>query len=63
MKSRSFALHWRANPRIEIVTGRDIAEAVNKHYGGGALSALDYWEEVSADKAAEILRDQETVKS
>ena len=42
MKELTFTLFWLTG-QSEIVTGINIADAVNKHYGGGAISALDFW--------------------
>ncbi len=39
---KTFTLFWLTG-ESEIVTGRDISEAVNKNYGGGAMKALDFW--------------------
>lgn len=42
-----FRLHW-LDGKVEIVRGEGIANAFNKAgYGGGAIRALDYYEEVS----------------
>ena len=43
---KTFILHWRGGIKDSTITGRDIADAVRKAgYGGGAMGALDYWEE------------------
>ena len=43
---RIFKLHWLHN-KAETIHGLDIADAIRKAgYGEGAMSALDYWEEV-----------------
>ena len=43
---KTYILHWRGNMRDETITGRDIADALRKAgLGGGAMRALDYWEE------------------
>lgn len=43
---RTFKLHW-LDGSIELVYGNTIAEAFTlAGYGGGALAALDYYEEV-----------------
>ena len=43
---RQFKLHWLGG-KIELVKGTDIADACRKAgIGNGALSALDYYEEV-----------------
>lgn len=40
-----FRLHW-LDGKVEIVRGEGIANAFNKAgYGGGAIRALDYYEE------------------
>lgn len=42
-----FKLVWR-HGKEDYLTGTDLTEACNKAgIGGGALSALDYWDEVS----------------
>ena len=42
---KKYNLHWHGG-RIETITGNTIEEAFrNGGYGGGALSALDYYEE------------------
>lgn len=46
---KTFILHWLTG-KPEIVKGNDIADAVRKAgYGGGALRALDYYEEVKEE--------------
>ncbi len=43
---RRFILHW-LHGKPETIEGYDIADAVSRAgYGGGAMRALDYWEEV-----------------
>jgi len=43
---RKFILHWLTG-KIEIVEGKDIADAFTKAgYSSGALRALDWYEEV-----------------
>lgn len=43
---RKFVLHW-ADGQVETVIGSSIANAFTlAGYGGGAISALDYYEEV-----------------
>lgn len=40
---RKFTLYWRDGTR-EIVSGRDVADAITRAgYGNGALGALDFW--------------------
>jgi hypothetical protein len=40
---KKYTLFWRTGDR-EIVKGQDIADAVRRAgYGGGAMSALDFW--------------------
>ena len=39
---KEFTLFWLTG-HAEVITGKDITEAVNKHYGGGAMRALDFW--------------------
>jgi len=39
---KEFTLFWLTG-QSEIVKGTDITDAVNKHYGGGAMNALDFW--------------------
>lgn len=42
----TFELHWKTGD-VEVVTGPDIATAMNRAgIGAGALPALDYWKEV-----------------
>lgn len=50
---RKFKLHWLGGePKEEIVRGTDIADAFRRAgYGGGAIRALDYYEEIKDDKA------------
>ncbi len=46
MATNRYALHWR-NGDIEYVRGMSIGDAMrNAGYGYGAISALDYWEQV-----------------
>ena len=49
IKPKKFRLHWKTgNPQI--VTGHSIEEACNNAgIGGGAIAALDYYEEVKED--------------
>lgn len=43
---KTFILHWLSSGN-ETIKGLDIADAFRKTgYGGGAMGALDYWEEV-----------------
>lgn len=43
---RKYRLHWLSGS-TEIVEGSDIADACRRAgYGGGAISALDYYEEI-----------------
>ncbi len=43
---RKFILHW-LHGEAETIEGYDIADAIRRAgYGGGAMSALDYWEEI-----------------
>ena len=45
-EKRKFKLHWKDGIE-EIFEGTDIADAFNHAgYGAGALSALDYYEEI-----------------
>jgi hypothetical protein len=45
---RKFILHWLSY-KPEEIEGYDIGDAIRRAgYGGGALRALDYWEEVKA---------------
>jgi hypothetical protein len=43
-----FRFHWRGTSRdVEDGYGRDVSDAFGRlGYGGGAMGALDYWEEV-----------------
>ena len=44
---KKFKLHWLSEPKEQIVEGSDIADACRRAgIGGGALPALDYWEEI-----------------
>ena len=46
MKIKKFRLHW-LDEKIEDIEGVDIKDAfMRAGYGGGALRALDYWEEL-----------------
>jgi len=55
MKIKTFKLHW-LHGKTETVEGYDIADACRRAgIGNGALPALDYHEEVSA----EVVRDEE----
>lgn len=48
-----FILHWLSSPTEEI-EGYDIADAIRRAgYGGGAMAALDYWEEVKNENELE----------
>jgi hypothetical protein len=43
---KTFKLHW-LHGQVDTVEGYDIADAFRRAgFGGGALAALDYWEEV-----------------
>ena len=42
MEEKEFTLFWLTGKK-ELVTGENITIAVNKHYGGGAMRALDFW--------------------
>lgn len=44
---KTFILHWLGSSEPETIKGYDIADAFRRAgYGGGALAALDYYEEV-----------------
>jgi hypothetical protein len=44
---KKFRFHWLTG-EVEEAEGYDIADAFRRAgYGGGALRALDYWEEVA----------------
>ena len=46
---RKFILHWLTG-RTEQVEGTDIADAFcHAGYGGGAIAALDYYEEIETE--------------
>jgi len=46
---KTFTLYWLTGDK-EIVQGYDVADAVRRSgYGGGALAALDFWEEGTSD--------------
>lgn len=55
MKNKMFILHW-LHGKTEEISGYDIADAFSKAgYGGGALGALDYYEEIpSTDKFRDV---------
>lgn len=43
---KKFKLYW-LNGQTEVVSGSDIGDAFRRAgYGGGAIHALDWWEEV-----------------
>jgi len=43
---KTFILHWRGGMKDEEINGRSIADAMRRAgIGGGAMGALDYWEE------------------
>ncbi len=45
-KVNTYCLNWRSGSK-EIVKGFDIKHAISRAgYGGGALRALDFWEQV-----------------
>jgi hypothetical protein len=47
MKTKYFRLHWRGNLADNVISGSSIADAFkNGGFGGGALGALDYYEEI-----------------
>lgn len=37
-----FSIFWRDGTR-QVIEGRDITDAFNKHYSAGALAALDFY--------------------
>ncbi len=44
----TFILFWKTKDRWQIVRGTDIADAVNNAgYGGGAMGALDYYQDIT----------------
>ena len=46
---KTFTLYWLTGDK-EIVQGMDVADAVRRSgYGGGALRALDFWEEGTSE--------------
>ena len=54
---KRFRLHWLTG-KPEDVEGTDIADAVRcAGYGGGALGALDYWEELDSATNKQINAD------
>ncbi len=47
---KKFKLHWLCEPKEQIVEGYDIADAFRRAgYGGGAINALDWYEEMPAE--------------
>ena len=49
-KEKNFKLHWIGGKEQDI-SGTDISNALETAgYRGGALSTLDYWEEISEKK-------------
>lgn len=45
---RRFLLHWKGSDKPELVEGSGPADAMTRAgYGGGAIAALDYYEELS----------------
>jgi len=57
-KEKTYTLFWLTGTK-EVVTGKSISEAVNKHYGGGVLRALDFWKEGDYMDSDEIIFDKE----
>lgn len=46
--TKTFILFWKTKDRWQIVRGTDIADAFNNAgYGGGAMGALDYYQDVT----------------
>ena len=46
---KNFTLFWRTGDK-EVVEGLDIADACRRSgYGGGAVAALDFWQEGTND--------------
>lgn len=46
---KTFTLYWLTGDK-ETVQGMDIADAVRRSgYGGGAMAALDFWEEGTSE--------------
>ena len=44
---KTFILHWLGSNKPETIQGYDIADAFKRAgYSGGAIAALDYYEEV-----------------
>ncbi len=55
-KTREFRLHWRDGKKEEI-KGSDIADAMrHAGIGGGAIRALDYYEEIKVKRKASKAR-------
>jgi hypothetical protein len=49
IQMKKFRLHWLTGGK-ETIEGHDIADAFRRAgYGGGALNALDYYEEIKRD--------------
>jgi len=47
---RTFKFYWLIG-NIEIGTGADVSDAFRKlGYGGGAITALDWYEEITSDQ-------------
>ena len=48
---KTFLLHWLGSDDIEEVNGESISEAfMLAGYGGGAINALDWYEEITETK-------------
>ncbi len=45
-RNKKFKLHWIGDNKTVIIEGITLTESFNKNYGGGAISALDYYEEI-----------------
>ena len=54
---KTYILHWKTG-KNEKVSGKDIADAMtHAGYGAGAVSALDYYEEVKAQSNKSLNSD------
>jgi hypothetical protein len=58
MKTKTFILFWKTKDRWEIVRGPDIASAANNAgIGGGALGAMDYYQEITEFANSKTMRN------
>jgi hypothetical protein len=58
MKTKTFILFWKTWDRWQIVRGVDIAGAANNAgIGGGAIGALDYYQDITAFANSKTMRN------